>query len=281
MPAEKGARIARGHTADLYEWPGDRVIKLFREDFADHAAHEMQVSRAAHDAGLPVPCVHGLVELEGRPGIVFERVRGPNLWDAFENRLSEAEQYARLLAELHDRLHAWRLPEGLPSVREVLRGIYRDNPDLISAFGRAGSDIMAALPDGDRVCHGDFYPRNIILAPGGPVVIDWAIALRGTSLADHARTWLLSRYVIFRSGKYASRQVHLAWRTFWESYMTRYRELRPYAESDLTVWIVAISMAALIVDDIPDLRHRLMAFITTTLQDMDSGKESAWSTATL
>ena len=36
---------------------------------------------AAHRAGLPCAEVRGLTEVDGRESIVFERLRGPSLWD--------------------------------------------------------------------------------------------------------------------------------------------------------------------------------------------------------
>src|SRR5215210_4707672 len=50
---------------------------------------------------------------------------------------------------------------------------------------------LEALPDGDRLCHGDFHPGNILLGDRGPAVIDWTGATRGDPAGDLARTRLL------------------------------------------------------------------------------------------
>jgi thiamine kinase-like enzyme len=44
---------------------------------------------------------------------------------------------------------------------------------------------------GDRLLHLDFHPENVILAPGGPVVIDWDNAAVGDPRADLAMTWII------------------------------------------------------------------------------------------
>ena len=35
---------------------------------------------------------------------------------------------------------------------------------------------LDTLPDGQRFCHGDYHPGNVILTKAGPIVIDWMTA---------------------------------------------------------------------------------------------------------
>jgi len=49
----------------------------------------------------------------------------------------------------------------------------------------------AAMPDGDRLCHGDLHARNSRSATAQPIVIDWPEAARGDPAADVCRSWLL------------------------------------------------------------------------------------------
>ena len=50
-----------------------------------------------------------------------------------------------------------------------------------------------AKPDGDRLCHGDFHPMNILGDVSQPVIIDWPDARRGDPAADVCRSYLLMR----------------------------------------------------------------------------------------
>jgi aminoglycoside phosphotransferase (APT) family kinase protein len=54
--------------------------------------------------------------------------------------------------------------------------------------------VLDALPDGDRLCHGDYHPGNVLVAADRVGVIDWANAACGVPEADHARTVLLLRW---------------------------------------------------------------------------------------
>jgi aminoglycoside phosphotransferase (APT) family kinase protein len=56
--------------------------------------------------------------------------------------------------------------------------------------------LLRVLPDGDRLCHLDFHPPNVITDGTKLTVIDWPGACRGDPLVDVAAT-----VVILRGGK--------------------------------------------------------------------------------
>jgi aminoglycoside phosphotransferase (APT) family kinase protein len=54
---------------------------------------------------------------------------------------------------------------------------------------------LTAMPEGDRLCHGDFHPYNIMGPLGHEVLIDWPNASQGDPAADVCRTYVLLRSV--------------------------------------------------------------------------------------
>lgn len=52
-------------------------------------------------------------------------------------------------------------------------------------------DVLRQMPDGDRLCHGDFHPGNILTSDREAFLIDWINAGRGDPAGDVARTNLL------------------------------------------------------------------------------------------
>jgi aminoglycoside phosphotransferase (APT) family kinase protein len=83
---------------------------------------------------------------------------------------------------------------------------------------------LAALPGGDRLCHGDFHPFNILGALGQEVIVDWPNASCGDPLADVCRSYVLikpsfpelaSLYVdVYAEMSGASRERILRWLPF-------------------------------------------------------------------
>src|SRR5215469_11689720 len=95
-----GRLLAAGNVAEVFEW-GSRVVKLYRSS----ARKPMAVEAMA----LPVPAVWGVLEVGGRWGIVFDRVKERS----FAERMTEDREDPSLipecllaLARLHARIHA-------------------------------------------------------------------------------------------------------------------------------------------------------------------------------
>jgi aminoglycoside phosphotransferase (APT) family kinase protein len=100
---------------------------------------------------------------------------------------------AGALATAHRAVHRVAAPVELPELRRVLAARIRDAalPPHLRTFALR---VLDGLPDGDRLCHGDYHPGNVLLAGDRPAVIDWPGAARGVPDADHARTLLLLRW---------------------------------------------------------------------------------------
>lgn len=153
MTAPAGPPLASGRTADVYALDGDRVLRRYRSGGDVRA--EAAVMRHLHAAGYPVPRVH---HADG-PDLVLDRVAGPTLVEAFAAGDVPVGSVARLLVDLHARLHA------LPAPRSA-------DPAV-------------------RLLHLDLHPQNVLLTPAGPVVIDWTNATEGAPALDRAMTALI------------------------------------------------------------------------------------------
>jgi Phosphotransferase enzyme family len=152
-----GKPIAQGLTAEVYVWDETRILKLFRDERSpDQVAYEARIARAVHAAGLPVPAVGDIVEVNGRRGLLYERVDGLSMLDSMGQKCWTLSQSARLWAELHADLHARSPVPELPSQRAALCGIGLETVYLASLpiahnFALASPGIQAVFQQGGKV----------------------------------------------------------------------------------------------------------------------------------
>ncbi|MEN6369285.1 MAG: phosphotransferase, partial [Thermotogota bacterium] len=201
MREEDHKVVGRGRTAEILAWGNGRVMKLYLAGSSrDYVRREAEVSRLAHRAGLPAPAVYdsdapdGVHEVDGRLGILFERIDGTTMMRDLGARPWMLIAHSRRLAVLHAKIHS-APGEGLPPMRNRIEwSIERASGSISERAQQAARDRLRALPDVRQVCHGDFHPDNVILtARRGPVILDWMTATSGNPLADVARTSLLLR----------------------------------------------------------------------------------------
>jgi aminoglycoside phosphotransferase (APT) family kinase protein len=112
---------------------------------------EARVMQYAFERGYPVPRVFEVRQ----NGLVLERVHGHSMKTEGFRRPERMEDLAELLADLHERLHR------IPGEREGV------------------------------LLHLDLHPENVLMGPGGPVVVDWANARDGPAELDPALTWVI------------------------------------------------------------------------------------------
>jgi uncharacterized protein (TIGR02172 family) len=237
--------VGRGYCADVYAWGDGRVLKLFHPRYGRaKAERELAVTRAVHAAGLPAPAAFDVAEADGRWGVVLERIDGPSMVDAVKARPWTLFAAARQLAELHADLHGRAVAVELPSQREELAaGI--EASDRTAAEKAAARRALAELPDGDAVCHGDFHPGNVLLAPRGPVVIDWSAATRGHPLGDVALTRRLFELAEMPAWEPRSVRLLLAVSRslLHRTYLNHYGRLRGTTRRDADAWHHVVAVA--------------------------------------
>ncbi|MGD8793180.1 MAG: phosphotransferase [Anaerolineae bacterium] len=252
-----GEPIARGRTAEIYAWGEGQILKLFH-DWFDEAAidYESRLARAVHRTGLPVPAVGEIIEFEGRRGLIYERVDGPTMLAQLVSRPWRLAGSARCLAQLHAEMHSCDIEADLPAQHRRLEDKIGQAPILSHALREQRLGELATLPAGQRLCHGDFHPGNVILAGGGPVVIDWIDVTLGNPLADVARTSVL--FLGARAGPGPSPLPKLMLSLYHRLYLRYYFRLRPGGQGEYRAWYPIVA-AARLDEGIAELETWLLA----------------------
>ena len=151
-------------------------------------------------------------------------------------------RYLEAMVALHRRVHEAAVP-GFGSLKGRVAA-------RIEAAGQLGQGVrgrllerLAALPDGDRLCHGDFHPYNVLGEPGEATIVDWPDATRGAPAADVCRSFLLIRH----------HSAELA-----QAYLDAYVGASGLAEGEVLAWLPVLA-AARLVENVPEEVEELVA----------------------
>ena len=237
-----GPFVGRGYIAEVFAYGEGRVVKLlFDEDGAEDAAREGRVTSAAREIGLPAPRIWGVKVVNGRPGIVMERVEGPTMlnWGTvFPWRVyTGAKMMARLHAEVHSKAGG-----DIPKLRDRLRRGIAESEAAEEDMKSLALDRLESLPDGDTICHGDFHPDNIIMSNAGPVIIDWEFGTKGVPEADVARTIMLVESGVPLVGAIRMAVVGVARRIFLSVYLREYFGITGMTWDEVTPWLLPVAV---------------------------------------
>ena len=259
--------IARGRTADVLALGNDQVLKLFYDWVpAIWIEHETAAARLVSRTDLPTPRLLGEQVLDGRHGLIYERVTGPSLLSLLVSHPWNCIKYARLLAGLHVVIHKQR-GEGLPSLKVNLAWTIQHLEGLPNDLLKTALDRLSQLPDGDTLCHFDFHPDQVLVTADGPVIIDWMAVLNGQPAADIARSEVVIRFGPLLHASWLEKHlVGVIRRIFFRAYLTRYRKLNPSVTlAEIQEWLPLVALARL-AEKIPGEENQLQSIIQTAFK---------------
>ena len=279
MNGDLGNPIAYGRTSEIYRWGEKQVLKLFY-DLVDLESieNEAQISRTIYESGLPVPEVGKLVRVNERIGLIYQRLDGASMYKLLQRKPWNTPRYFKRAVELQVEIHSHNISGDLPSQRQTLERSIHQAQALPGHLRSKVFAALEALPDGNQLCHGDFWAGNIMMTPHGEVVIDWHNASRGNPLADLART------IIGTLGAIRTKQIkrpHLSYGTSKTSqiknallqflvgvcgpiYLNHYFKLCPGGEEECRRWVPIVA-AARLSHNIPELEKMLIEQVERNL----------------
>jgi aminoglycoside phosphotransferase (APT) family kinase protein len=154
--------IGGGRASEVFALDYDKVLRRG----AFNAEAEARLMRYLHGLGFPVPEVFAAQGAD----LTMERLHGRTLGTEISAGAIDVAEAAKLLLDLHSRLHEVDAPTFLTG---TTRGIKMDT---------AGER---------KVLHLDLHPENVILTDDGPYLIDWTNATAGAPEYDLAVSWAI------------------------------------------------------------------------------------------
>lgn len=242
-----GPLIGSGKVAEVFAF-GERVAKFYRSP-ADKLStfREAMALALAHSLGLPAPAVWGVRQFAERWAIVMDRVDGPNLGEAVRQTPEQVPAVLAGMVGLHGKVHA-QPGRHLGSLKARLARNIAAVDRLGLPRQRRLGDGLAVLPDGDRLCHGDFHPWNILGRLGGDLMlVDWLDACCGEPAADVCRSYVL---------------IHPHLPNIANAYVDAYALAAAVDRHAVLRWLPYVA-AARIAENVPDETDGLMAMVDT------------------
>ena len=170
---------------------GDLAIKVFNNDYSKADVLNEALNQArVEETGLNVPRLHEVTKVDGQWAIVIDYIQGKTLAELMEENPDRYDEYMELFVELQLDIHKHTCPMLGKLKDKMNRKISASSLDATTRYEL--HTRLEGMPKHNKLCHGDFEPRNVVIREDGtPYIIDWAHATQGNASADAARTYLL------------------------------------------------------------------------------------------
>ncbi|GFZ31390.1 aminoglycoside phosphotransferase [Clostridium zeae] len=185
--------IGVGNTAIVYEWEDDRVLKLFHKGYSKEAIkREFYNAKAIEDMDFEKPKAYEIIDFEDQCGIVYDKAEGESLLH-WVLKTGDVRQCAIIMARLHKKMGQNNISH-VPNYKDFLRENILNISSSKTIEQQKALRILDMLPEGNKFCHGDFHPDNILISGDRAIVIDFMNVCQGDFLYDIARTVFLVEY---------------------------------------------------------------------------------------
>lgn len=177
--------IAKGNTAEIIEQNDNLICKLFNSGYPKiYIEHEFDNAKTVFQLGIKTPRAYNLICVDGRDGIVYDRVIGETLSSKMHSaNKEELTVWTNRFVDIHKELLSHH-------INSVI-----DYKDFLKMFATGSIEVITkidALENGDCLLHGDFHPANIMVNRDNQlIIIDMMNICKGPAIYDVARTYFL------------------------------------------------------------------------------------------
>ncbi|WP_343066400.1 aminoglycoside phosphotransferase family protein [Heyndrickxia vini] len=240
-----GSPIAVGNTAEIYLYE-NRIIKVFKDYLPkSEALYEATKQNIVYKSGLFVPKIVDVREINGKPAIVMEYIKGKTIGELLYENMEEAEYYMTLSVEVHQNIHSKSGESFEPMAEKLSRQIHAA-PILQLDQKKTLIKRLELLSVDNKLCHGDFHFYNLIVSDNKVAIIDWVDASGGSRCADVYRTYLLLSQV----------SVKMA-----DLYVSLYCEKSGLEKEEIFQWAPIIAGARLSENVTTERQERLLKIV--------------------
>lgn len=169
---------------------GDKVIKMFNHHYKKSQIINEALNLARiEETSLNVPELLSVHQENDKWVIELSYIKGKTIQRLMEENSDLFDEYLNLFVNLQIKVHQTEAPM-LNKMKDRL-GSKIEESDLSATERMRLLQTLEKKPLDLHLCHGDFFPANIIMTDESkPYIIDWAHASIGSRFADVANTYL-------------------------------------------------------------------------------------------
>ncbi len=181
--------IALRNDRTIYRNAGN-CLKVFEKNISKAKVFTEAFNQTqAECAGVDVPSIKQIVQVDGKWAIVYDFIEGKSLEEKIDLGEESLTSCLETLVELQVKLHTPKKAE-LPNIKDMIKSDI-EKSELRRELKDELLKMTESLPDGDGIFHGCFSPDNVIVGNDKKhYIIDWTHAAMGSIYAEAAATYL-------------------------------------------------------------------------------------------
>lgn len=262
--------IGQGRTADIFNYGVEKILKLYKPDISRDVINvEYLISQHVYKLGLQSPKPFDIINIEDKTGIIFQKISGISMLKMLSNKPWIVSRESIRLAELHYSIHKLSVSEFPRMQKEILAENINQVAKLTTKEKGKIINHLKDLPEGNKLCHGDFHPDNVLIGDRD-WIIDWPTGMSGNPAGDIARTFLLLRLASLPDGtpkiiKYIANRLR---KQMYKIYIKQYIKLSGINYSEIDRWILPVA-AARLVEGVPEEeKMKLLSLIKEKIKEI-------------
>lgn len=186
-------QIAQGQQGVIYDVGDGTILKSYHPDTNPKSIQtEAEISHAAYSVGIPTPRLISIKNETTERWLRYKKIEGKQLSRIVLERPWRLIWATRQMAIIFVQIHSVKI-QGVPSIMKSFERRILEAKELTIDQRDTALNLLSQLRDGDRLCHYDYHPGNLMVDGKTCYVIDWGSAKRGNPIADLAHAYVLNK----------------------------------------------------------------------------------------
>lgn len=185
--------IGRGANGEVYRLDSDTIIKVYlNPDSLPDIHRERELARKAFVLGIPTAIPYDVVKVGEGYGSVFELLNAKSFAKLIMADPANVDSCVEMYVDLLKKIHSTDVKPGdMPDMKEVALNWAAFLKDYLPEedFNKLYA-LVEAVPHSDRMLHGDYHVKNVMLQNGEVLLIDMDTLCVGDPVFEFASVWL-------------------------------------------------------------------------------------------